>query len=114
MPIPFDIANHALLTTKVSGESLDAQTRIAERALQLHGVTFTTDQEEEIKAAIAIQVNFQYERGVEADVYEELEDGMMRSEYRDAVVSALAKRVADGVISEVKGVNRRPATVSLR
>lgn len=114
MPIPFDISAHALLTDKVTGDVLDAHTRIAERVLNLHGVTFTTSQEAEIEAALALQVNFQYERGVEADTYEEIRDGAMWSIYNTVPISRLAKHVVDGVIREVNGVGARAATVSLR
>ena len=114
MPIPFDISAHALLTGKVTGAALTAHTRIAERVLNLQGVTFTTSQEAEIEAALALQVNFQYERGVEADAYQEIRDGAMWSIYNTVPISNLARRVVEGVIREVNGTGARAATVSLR
>lgn len=114
MPIPFDISTHALLTDKVTGGALTAHTRIAERVLGLYGVTFSASQEEEIEAALALQVNFQYERGVEADTYQEIKDGAMWSIYNAVPVSMLARFIVQSVILQIRGIGARPPTVSLR
>lgn len=100
---PFDITAHELLTGDAAGhDALTSHNRLAEVLLGIHEETVADDDEALILIAIALQVNHQVERGVEANVYLDDSDGDLRFKMRDRLVSPEAAAVVRTVVGNVE------------
>jgi hypothetical protein len=94
------ITGHVLLSEEAAALDSNALQAQEDTARWLHGLDDVdpasgSDEENVLKLCLVYQVNYQIERGMEADVYSRLRDGEITSEYRDTALSATASMLAD-------------------
>ncbi len=104
---PFDISSEPILTDKADGlvtAELDSHTRMAEWLLGLQTITFPSDLDDDVVIALAMQVNFQLEQGVDGAVYRDWQEADLRSVYAQRVTdpraSVMASRLIDAALNE--------------
>jgi hypothetical protein len=100
----YDVSEHGLLSDDaqaLSEPELAAQNELAEVVLGLHeGDTYTGVKETTATLAVALQVNFQVEAGVEAYVLTASSRGARSKSYRDLVrVHPIAAALMGGLTS---------------
>lgn len=108
---------HALLSTKartLDEPALTAHTDMAEARLGLVGATVSGGDVDRVTTAVALQVNLQVEKGVNAHVYSSLSRGKRTFDYRK-LADLDVHRDAVAIVANVLGVAARfPALTSRR
>jgi hypothetical protein len=107
MPSTYDISASAMLSDAAADldpDALDAHTLLAEHLLGLAGDAYTGDDLDTVDIALALQVNHQVERGVDADVYESVDHGGRTLQYAAGVtVSPQAAAIAAALLGPPPG-----------
>jgi hypothetical protein len=83
----YDVSAHPLLGGKaltLDADALEEQASLAEDLLSLAGTTFEGDDAKAAARAVAIQVSYQVERGIEGSVYQTLTRGSRTFNFRDS------------------------------
>lgn len=103
--MPFDVAGHPLLGEKAKALDLSAefpeQKALAEDLLGLSGIDVNGDLKAKGERAIALQINYQIESSLFAEVYQRVRLGDRDYEYRDApgLVSQVASSLAGQLLA---------------
>lgn len=109
--MPFDVAGHPLLGAKAKALDLSAelpeQKALAEDLLGLSGIDVMGDLKAKGERAIALQINYQLESALFAEVYQRVRLGDRDYEYREpqGLVSQVASSLADQLLAAVEPVN---------
>jgi hypothetical protein len=103
LPVLYDITGHSLLSEKYNKlktpEEKSDQQVMAELLLGLRAPVYTATEAEQLKYAIARQINFQLERGITPDVMKSLSNShpgnttQYRDRYADSGALAIVNRV---------------------
>lgn len=106
----YDISNHPLLSSdaqQLGADSLDAQARIAETLLGL--LTFTAfdrltqlDLYERATDAVALQVSYQVDAGLDAFILSELVKGGRQATFRGGRRMPIIHGMAKKIVSQIR------------
>lgn len=113
----YGVSGHKLLSQKAAlldAPTLAEQNVLAETLLRFEAPALTGTLAEDAARAVALQVSYQVERGIEADVYDSLTRGSRKFDFRDAgLLHPIAAEIAEALLDD--GVaNDWPAITSLR
>lgn len=120
MPTPlYDVSGHPLLSPGAAAlgrDELAEHNLLAEDLLSLAGTTFADEDAARATRAVALQVNYQVEQGVDAAVYDVTMVGSRMLNYRDGIVHPIALELATLLINSTVSATTTawPAITSLR
>lgn len=99
----YDLTGHELLKgTSLTGKLLETHAQVAEHLLGLNGTSYTDEAGEVAKSAIAIQVKFQYNEGLDLTAFSMVSRGSrtwVPSAAARSGVSPMAKTLVDSITS---------------